>query len=163
MKKEQTDSHKLSGGATDKLAETIAAAIENLQQGFSRKMNKHFEGVGLVRARWIMGVFALLFGGYSLYLIGDVLVRPEAENLMPPEQISKPKNLQPSGFESRAPVTVDKETFLQMRIYRLFLDSLKSEDPFRYDSLLSVRPGLPDSIRLLEVIYHSQQNSSYEK
>ena len=163
MKNEQADSHKLSGGATDKLAGTIAAASENLQQGFSRKMNKYVEGVGLVRARWIIGVFALLFGGYSLYLIGNVLVGPEAKNTVSHEQISQPKYLHLSGIEIGAPVAVDKETFLQMRVYRLFLDSLKSEDPFRYDSLLSVRPGLPDSIRLLEEIYYSQQNSSYEK
>lgn len=163
MKRKQTDRHRLSGRATDKLAGIIAAAIENVQQGFSRKMNKHVEGVSLNRAKWIIGAFALLSGGYSLYLIGDVLIRPEVKNRISYEQIHRPKNLQPSGTETKAPVAVDKETFLQIQNYRLFLDSLKNVDLFRYDSLLSVRPGLPDSINRLEEIYYSQQNSSYEK
>ncbi len=147
----------------EKVAEVIVKAIEKVQRCFSRRMNKGFEGMSIGKSKLLVGLFALLFGGYSLFLVCGNLRKSSFDSQLLIEQIQSPKHLNKFGADTETYAAVDEETFQQIRVYQLFLDSLKKVNLSRYDSLLLVRSGLLDSINLLEEIYYSQQNSSYEK
>lgn len=148
---------------TDKLALKMAAALEKVQQRFTRTMNRIFGNMGRKRAKWITGVFALVCGGYSLYLISGVFCPAKGNESFSVEQIRRPEYLDKRNSQTDNREVVDERTFQNIEAYRLFLDSVKKVNQPLYERIVTDRPGLLDSIKLLEDIYYSQQNSVYEK
>jgi hypothetical protein len=51
---------------------------------------------------------------------------------------------------------IDSATFNRVKHFRLYLDSLKINDPVRYMEIMSTRPHLMDSIMEFEKIYLTQ-------
>lgn len=69
-----------------------------------------------------------------------------------------PKHFNKTGDEELAPEAyVDEETWLQIKQFRNYMDSLKQKARNEYDSILQARPGLMDSVQMLEQIYLSQK------
>ena len=52
---------------------------------------------------------------------------------------------------------VDEETFLKIQAFKSYMDSLKQAKSIQYDSILTARPYLMDTVLLLEQIYYSQK------
>ena len=69
-----------------------------------------------------------------------------------------PKHFDKTGDETVMPdATVDEQTYLQIQDFRKYMDSLKLNRTNEYDSILQARPGLMDSVQVLEQIYLSQK------
>jgi hypothetical protein len=144
---------------SDKVAGKIAAAGIKLQQLFAEKMNKLFMKTDFKRLKIILIIFCIGAGGYSIYLIANSVISPDRkQNSFEVQQMDVPKHFDKPGDENLIPEAyVDEETYQQVKQFRNYMDSLKQKRSNEYDSILQARPGLMDSVQMLEQIYLSQK------
>ncbi len=144
---------------SDKVAGKIAGLGIKLQQLFAEKMNRIFMKTDFKRLKLILILFCISAGGYSIYLIANSVISPDRkQNSFEVQQMDVPKHFNKTGGENLIPVAyVDEETWHQIKQFRNYMDSLKQRARNEYDSILQARPGLMDSMQMLEQIYLSQK------
>lgn len=149
---------------TDKAASKIVLVFTWLQHRFARRMNKMIGTMNPKRLTLTLILFALLCGGFSIYLIVNSVTRKPATNLHV-EQVAVSKHFNRTGDEKTiGDAYVDVQTFQNITAFKRYMDSLKTFRRGRYDSILVIRPHLMDSVATLEQIYNGQkQNNEYEK
>ncbi len=156
-KKETISGDKTS--ISDKVAGKIAGVGIKAQRLFADKMNRLFMNTDFKRLKLILVGFCICAGGYSLYLIINSIISPDKkQKAFEVQQVDVPKHFNKSGDESVvAEPMVDEVTCQQIKDFRHYMDSLKQNKKIEYDSILQARPGLMDSVQMLEQIYLSQQ------
>jgi hypothetical protein len=114
----------------------------------------------LSRKSWIVILFCFIVftGGCSIYLIVNSL-SGTVVSAITVNQISKPTNT--VSFEEtpmQLNATISKTEFEKMLRFRRYFDSLGRSPTGKkmHDSILQYRPGLLDSISIVEQYYHSQ-------
>lgn len=144
---------------SDKVAGKIASVGIKVQQLFAENMNRIFMKTDFKRLKLILIVFSVCAGGYSIYLIVNSVFSPERnQKALEIQQMDIPKHFNKSGDETIMPeATIDEQTYLQIQDFRKYMDSLKLNRTNEYDSILQARPGLMDSVQVLEQIYLSQK------
>lgn len=144
---------------SDKVAGKIAGVGIKVQQLFAENMNRIFMKTDFKRLKLILIFFCVSAGGYSIYLIADSVFSPERkQKSFEIQQMDIPKHFNKSGDETIMPeATIDEQTYLQIQDFRKYMDSLKLNRTNEYDSILQARPGLMDSVQVLEQIYLSQK------
>ena len=144
---------------SDKVAGKIAGIGIKAQQLFAERMNKLFMKTDFKRLKLILLFFCVSAGGYSVYLVAYSVFSPEKKkNVFEIQQIDIPKHFDKTGDEAPTPdAMVDEQTYLQIKDFKKYMDSLKLKKTNEYDSILQARPGLMDSVQLLEQIYLSQK------
>lgn len=144
---------------SDKVAGKIAGVGIKAQQLFAEKMNRIFMKTDFKRLKLLLIFFCVSAGGYSIYLIVNSVFSPERkQKAFEMQQMDIPKHFNKTGDETVMPeATVDEQTYLQIQDFRKYMDSLKLNRTNEYDSILQARPGLMDSVQVLEQIYLSQQ------
>lgn len=144
---------------SDKVAGKIAGVGIKAQQLFAEKMNRTFMKTDFKRLKLILIFFCVSAGGYSLYLIANsVFSHERKEKAFEIQAMDIPKHFDKTGDETVMPdATVDEQTYLQIQDFRKYMDSLKLSRANEYDSILQARPGLMDSVQVLEQIYLSQK------
>lgn len=129
----------------DKVAGKIARVVIKTQNGFVNMMNKYF---GTMKAQhiklWLLA-FCIISGGLSIYFFADAIVsKPKPKFRI--DQVRVPKHFDKSGDEVMEDVLPD-DMYEQIQDYKRYMDSIGEP----------IRPGLADSIRMLEGIYLQQQ------
>ena len=144
---------------SDKVAGKIAGLGIKVQQLFAEKMNRVFMNTDFKRLKIILIIFCICAGGYSIYLIANSVISPDKkQNSFEVQQMDVPKHFDKAGDENLIPEAyVDEETWQQIKQFRNYMDSLKQKRRNEYDSILQARPGLMDSVQMLEQIYLSQK------
>lgn len=144
---------------SDKVAGKIAGVGIKAQQLFAEKMNRIFMKTDYKRLKLILIFFCVSAGGYSIYLIAESVFSLERkQKAFEIQQMDIPKHFNKTGDETVMPeATIDEQTYLQIQDFRKQMDSLKLNRTTEYDSILQARPGLMDSVQVLEQIYLSQQ------
>jgi hypothetical protein len=144
---------------SDKVAGKIAGVGIKAQQLFAEKMNRIFMNTDFKRLKLLLILFCVSAGGYSIYLIVNSVFSPERkQKALEIQQMDIPKHFNKSGDETIMPeATIDEQTYLQIQDFRKYMDSLKLNRTNEYDSILQARPGLMDSVQVLEQIYLSQK------
>jgi hypothetical protein len=144
---------------SDKVAGKIAGVGIKAQRLFAERMNKLFMKTDFKRLKLILIVFCITAGGYSIYLIANSVFSPERKQKnFEIQQMDIPKHFDKTGDETVMPdATVDEQTYLQIQDFRKYMDSIKLNRTNEYDSILQARPGLMDSVQVLEQIYLSQK------
>lgn len=144
---------------SDKVAGKIAGVGIKAQQLFAEKMNRIFMKTDFKRLKLLLIFFCVSAGGYSIYLIVNSVFSPERkQKALEIQQMDIPKHFNKSGDETIMPeATIDEQTYLQIQDFRKYMDSLKLNSTNEYDSILQARPGLMDSVQVLEQIYLSQK------
>ena len=144
---------------SDKVAGKIAGVGIKAQRLFAERMNKLFMKTDYKRLKLILIFFCVSAGGYSIYLIANsVFSAEQKQQSFEIQQMDIPKHFNKTGDETVMPeATVDEQTFLQIQDFRKYMDSLKLNRTTEYDSILQARPGLMDSVQVLEQIYLSQK------
>ena len=114
----------------------------------------------LSRKSWItiLFCFTVFTGGCNIYLIVNSLSGNTTKNITI-TSITKPTNAVP--FEEKSiqlNVANSKTEFEKIVRFRRYIDSLGLSPTGKklYDSILHYRPGLLDSITIVEQYYHSQ-------
>ena len=141
------------------MAGKIVKAGIIVQSKFADGMTKMFTGMNVKRLKLLLIIFCIGCGGYSIYLFADAIVSPAAsQNTIKIEQAVVPKHFDKTGDEIiAAENSVDEETFNQIQQFKHYLDSLRQNKSYLYDSILTARPLLMDTVLLLEQIYYSQK------
>ncbi len=144
---------------SDKVAGKIAGVGIKAQRLFAERMNKLFMKTDFKRLKLLLIFFCVSTGGYSIYLIVNSVFSPERkQKALEIQQMDIPKHFNKSGDETIMPeAIIDEQTYLQIQDFRKYMDSLKLNRTNEYDSILQARPGLMDSVQVLEQIYLSQK------
>ena len=136
----------------DKTANKISSALLKVQTKTSNAMNKRIAGISGKRMTIILWVFCLFWGGLSIYFIVDGVFGSK-QPAIKVDRINVPRHINRAEDE-QTESRVDEETFRQIQTYKKYMDSTHQ----------LIRPGLLDSINVLEQIYLSQQkNEANEK
>lgn len=114
----------------------------------------------LSRKSWIIILFffTVLSGGFSIYLIVNSFSGNTIKGITI-TPITKPTNSVPLEEKPiHLNATISKTEFKRIVHFRRYMDSLgrSPTGKKRYDSIVLYRPGLLDSIAIVEQYYHSQ-------
>jgi hypothetical protein len=164
--KKQKKSEGALNPVTDKVAGRIARAGIWIQARFASNMNNLFASMKPQKLKIVLLLFCVACGGYSLYLIGEAITsQGTKQSRLKIEQVRIPKHLNNSNDEMmQRENTVDEQTYQKIQQFKRYMDSLKTHDGNKYDSILAARPFLMDTVVMMEEIYYSQkQNEVYEK
>lgn len=142
-KQRERDAH------ADRMAKVIVVIIQWMQKGFAGMMTKTFEKMGRRYSIIVIAAMLLTTGVYSFYLIGKPFLRSKKEiNVLMPSSIRQPNVINEKEDDDHE----DTVTSMKMKKFLLYFDSLQKTRSTQYDSILQSRPGLIDSIRMLEQI-----------
>lgn len=134
--------HTGNSNLSDKAAIDITNGIIKMQSKFAVLMSG-FAGSWKQKQQWIfLYIVCLVFGGMSVTAIVQPFKTVQQSRPLKPQSISMPKNIQK---ENKAFIITDKE-FQAVRAYKQ-----------THTNLLKERPGLYDSLGLIEQMYYSQQ------
>ena len=146
--------------ARDKIAKNSARYFILSQTKWAAWMQRKTErmsGKGKVMA---LILFCMLAGGNSIYIATSSFSGKQA----PPfsvGSIKQPKYIQnPDDEKTRASVSISEEEYQRIHRFKLYMDSLAiANGPSGknlFDSITTARPGLIDSILIIENRYQSQ-------
>lgn len=129
----------------DKVAKGIAGFFIKVQIKFADSMNKRVSGISIKRMKFFLTLFCLFWGGLSVYFMANAVFGSK----QPAIKVDQVKVLQHVNPHDDVEIKnqVDFETYLQIQDYKKYMDSTDQE----------IRPGLLDSMKVLEQIYLSQQ------
>lgn len=142
----------------DKVAGKIAKGILSFQTLFANAMHKTFRNTSVERLKISLVVFCIGLGGYSVYTIYEAIMPNSSKTGFQIDHIQTSKHIthNEAGYKTEMAFVSDK-TYQQIIRFKHYMDSLKHINNKQYDSILHTRPGLMESVRMLEEIYHSQQ------
>lgn len=142
----------------DRILRQMVNACLRLQTRWARWMGKRTEHLSRKTLLLLLLVFIFIAGGYSSYLIGQSF-QGNLANVFSVTPIIKPGHIEHTGDNASQQVMIISKTDYQRIIrFRGYMDSLARSPAGKavHDSIVLTRPGLPDSIRLIEMIYQSQ-------
>ena len=158
-KPKNKDQEATKPGIQDKLAGRIAKGILLVQRRFAFLLNNKANQLSTGMKKIYLLLFCLVFGGFSAYILLTVF---RNEKTLPrsikPDQVSFPKHINPES-EFQHKIIVSEDEMQRIQRFKKYMDSLKASESgkIRHDNLMKDRPGLMDSIQLIEQIYHQQK------
>lgn len=131
----------------------VQAGCKYLQSSWADWMRRNTEKIS--RRTWmvLLILFVLLTGSYNVYcLINAFTGRGYSITVTP---IQKPKYA--TKKEPYKAMVVPKEEYRRIKKFRKYMDSLAQSPSGKilYDRIISRRPGLLDSVRLIEHYYQN--------
>jgi hypothetical protein len=127
---------------SDRAANGIASGILKSQNGFARYMHSITKS-WKQRQQWIfLYIICLVFGGLSIVATVNSFKTKEQNGVIMPKSISVPKNIHQQNNE----FAITEHEFQQVEEYK-----------GKYPNLQKERPGLFDSLSLIEQVYYSQK------
>jgi hypothetical protein len=127
----------------DKVAGKIAGGLLTVQTKFSDKMNKIFSTMKVKRMKLWLILFCFISGGLSIYFFIDALVAKPKTSIKI-DNVKMPQHFDKSGDEIMQNPVPD-EMYRNIQDYKKYMDSIGEP----------IRPGLLDSIKILEELYLS--------
>ena len=145
--------------ASDRVAVYISRQITRIQIGFVNIMNKVFGKMSPVKLKTFLFGFCLVWGGYSFFLAFSFWLSPgENDFNQQPDSLIKPNYFNQSGEPLMDDgLVISAEEIEKLEAFNKYMDSLKLNKSYLFDSILQARPGLMDSARMLEQIIISQK------
>ena len=143
-------------GAADKAAGWIANAILQIQTKFADVLEKKSMS-WKVKQQWIfLYMVCLVFGGLSVVAIIKPFNNKSSNILNKPVAIKTPRLI---PDENRNSIMITDNEIRKVHNFKHTLDSLSKTDDgkIEVENLLSRRPGLMDSLEMVEQLYYSQK------
>ena len=154
LKKEDQDNTASERGLT-----AGEIAVRKVLSKFALYLQTRTQKIPLAAHRILLVLFCFTWGASSLYLILSAFT-PEKKVLINIQKIQVPKYYQQTGEERLKvrPSTVNKGS-LKVKVFLDSMNRLNSSAKGKrvYDSILSARPRLMDSIRRLELVQSNQK------
>lgn len=142
----------------DRIAIKVVGKLLQLQERWAAFMQCHTERLSVKWKVIALFFFCLCSGGLSILFVARSLINNHATSFHV-IQGKIPQHIGKSGDEKiKAVSIVAKEEYDKIHHFRKYMDSLaRSPTGIKvYDNILIDRPGLMDSIILLENLYQSQ-------
>lgn len=147
-----------TGESNDRILRQMVNACLRLQNCWAQWMGRRTDHLSRRKLLFLFVVFIVLSGGSSGYLL-ERSFSGHRSTVFRVTSIKSPDNILQTGDFAQQPDSLISKIFYQRIIlFHKYLDSL-SRSPSgkaRYDSIVAGRPGLPDTIRLIEKIVQSQ-------
>jgi hypothetical protein len=163
LRQAQSNGHDEKPTLNDKAAKGIASFLLKMQNGFARFMSKRTKNISAFRMKAGLIVFFLTGSSLSIYFIVVAFVKKDQQTKMIKiDRLSVPKYYNENGEEPVEPdLLVTKQEHEEMQAFHHYMDSLQHSEGGKrvYDSIILIRPGLMDSVNMLEEIYQSQLKS----
>ena len=142
----------------DTVAYRIAQAMVVTQAKFAKVMTSCFSKVPAQRMKLYTFLFCLLGFGLSLYIVTAAILNIRFQSNFKIEHLSVPK-IEDKKYDTTIEpnILVDEESWNKIQYFKRYIDSLRENGSKEVDSILGQRPGLMDSIAMLEEIYYSQK------
>jgi hypothetical protein len=146
------------GTAQDRLASGVAAKCKKMQLQWANYLQRETEHVSGKAKRFGLFLFCLLAGSYCGFLAFDSFIDSESKPF-PVTNIKVPAHAGKAREEAVQPL-VTKEMYQRVQRFRGFIDSLcgTAKGRMARDSILHSRPGLLDSILVIEHLFHAQSS-----
>jgi len=148
--------------AQDKLAETIVRTCLCWQDKWASWMQRKTMHVSRKTKLIVLFTFISLTGGYNLYLIARSFLTKQT-TILSINAIKTPEHVLRSSDEvlKRNAIIMEKE-LQSIQQFKLYMDSLAHSPTGKnlFDSINTARPGLMDSILIIENIYLSHKLNS---
>lgn len=142
----------------DRVAKGIAGFLLAIQNRFACFMSAMVNKLTIQSKQACLVVFCLVFGGFSIYaFVGAFRDSESSAKRLKPDQVAVPKYYDRTESEINEP-SVSERDIIRINRFKKYMDSLKKTASGRpvYDSILKTRPGLMDSIQVIEQLYYSQ-------
>lgn len=156
-KKREVEESKVSK-IQDKVANGIAGFLLSVQTKFASFMSKRINKQSNRSKQVCLAIFCLMFGGFSIYaFFGAFSDSEKSGKAIKHGQVTAPKYYDRTGSEFKESSINDKD-IIRINRFKKHMDSLRRSIKGKpeYDSILKARPGLMDSINVIEEIYYSQ-------
>lgn len=156
-KKKQAGEQKESK-VQDTMAKGIAGFLLSVQNKFASFMSGRINNLSNRSKQVCLAIFCLTFGGFSIYAFFGVFRDPgNSGKTIKPDQVAVPKYYDQADTKFKEP-SVSERDIARINRFKRYMDSLSRSEKGRpeYDSILKARPGLMDSIKVIEEIYYSQ-------
>jgi hypothetical protein len=132
----------------------MQAGYKHLQGGWAKWMMKRTEKFS--RRTWIvlLILFVLFNSTYSIYLAVSAIAEKDG-TLITVTPIKKPRYTTETRETDNEAVEVSESEYRRIKRFRVYMDSLARSPSGKtlYDSINSHRPGLIDSLQLIENYY----------
>jgi len=142
---------------SDKAAGWIASGILKAQ-------NKFANGLGKIASSWktkqqliFFSLIWIVLGGLSVVAIVKPFDKKSANIISRPAAIKTPRMI---PDENRNSIIITDNEITQVHFFKHSLDSISKtrEGKIKVKNLLAQRPGLMDSLEMVEQLYYSQKN-----
>jgi hypothetical protein len=142
----------------DKVAKNVAGFLLSIQNRFASFMNGKINKLSIRSKQVCLAIFCLMLGGFSVYaFVGAFRNSTSSGKRIQPDQAAVPKHFDRTDLETKDP-SVSERDIMRINSFKKIMDSLSKSPKTRpvYDSILKARPGLMDTIQVIEAIYYSQ-------
>ncbi len=159
FRKRKTHSSVTENVAQERLANSIVSACLRFQQRWADFMQHHTERLSRNSKFIVLSLFCLTAGSLSIYLIASSVTSHKASSFTV-IHLKKPPYAVKSGDENtKALVIVSEVEYEKVQRFRFYMDSLARSPSGKelYGSILSQRPGLMDSIFIIEELYKARK------
>ncbi len=129
-----------------------------VQTKWAKWMGRRTENLSRRKMILLLLLFTSLTAGHSIFLIGKSVSGNQA-NSVSVTDVKIPKHVTKlGGARPQQDITVNNDVFQRIIHFREYMDSLarNADGKAMYDSIVANRPGLLDSINLVEKIYRPQ-------
>lgn len=141
----------------DNVAVKIYKMVHQVQISFASFMSKKLNHLSAKRRKTVFILFFILIGSLSLYQIVYGIISDSAiGNTVKIDKINFPLHDSKSSIER---IEITENDYQSITSFKHYMDSLNKNlnGKYQYDSILQARPGLMDSVQVLEQLYLSQQ------
>ena len=155
--KKHKDSGRL-GAAKQKAACKIVLWLWKIQTAFAKWMDRKINPLPSGRKKYLLFGFCFMLSAYSLWLIVSPLVETKKSVEIKIQAMRLPKAASKVPEHLTRPF-VSRDEYLRIHGFKMFLDSVASDPNGKtiYDSLVAKRPGLVDSLKMIEEYYQIQK------
>ncbi len=144
--------------AQERFANKIVSACIRFQQKWADFMQRHTERLSHNGKLITLSLFCLTTGSLSICLISSSVTTRKGSAFTVIHLKKLPHAIKSGDENTKASLLVTEAGFEKIQRFRFYMDSL-ARNPSgkkKCDSILSQRPGLMDSVLLIEKIYQSQ-------
>lgn len=156
MKHFRKKNTEIKSQVSDKAAGWIANAILNTQKKFAVSLEK-ISASWKPKQQWIfLYLVCLVFGGLSFISIIKPFNKKTGNILSKPSAIKTPRMI---PDDEQHAVSITDNEIRQVHLFKHSLDSLSktADGKIKVDRLMKRRPGLMDSLEMVEQLYYSQK------
>lgn len=130
----------------------------HLQNRWATWMNRRTQTFSRNTWKLLLVLFVLTAGGWSVYLTISAFFKADGKSISI-TPIKKPAHINETGDVAATTPSITDTGYTHIKNFRLYMDSLARSPSGRiiYDSIIMYRPGLMDSIRMIEKYYQQQK------
>lgn len=159
FRKKKTPGLPIENVAQEKLANNIVSACFRFQRKWADFMQRHTERLSRKGKLNILCLFCVAAASLSIYFIASSVTHRKASSFTVIHLKKPPYAVNAGDEKTKALVIISEDEYKKIHRFRNYMDSLARSPSGKqlYESILSQRPGLMDSIMIIEELYKAKK------